>query len=55
VELYRGSAAIIGEVWNAMWLFPDGKRPAGGVYQLEVIAYDLAGNASTVRQDLIVP
>jgi hypothetical protein len=53
--IYSGPASIIGQVWNAMWVFPTGQRPAAGTYQLEVVAYDLAGNSTTLRQDLIVP
>ncbi|MFM8319582.1 MAG: LamG domain-containing protein, partial [Chloroflexota bacterium] len=53
--VYHGPAALSGRVWNALWIFRDGLRPAPGVYLLQVTAVDWAGNRSTIQQEITVP
>ncbi|MBN1148930.1 MAG: Ig-like domain repeat protein [Anaerolineales bacterium] len=52
--VYETRAAVYGDLWNAMWVFPPGQAPLGGVYTLEVSAADLAGNQSTSSQEFTV-
>ncbi len=53
-EIYSGSGAVYGELWNAAWVFAAGHPPADGVYRLEVTVIDQTGKAATASRDITV-
>jgi len=52
--IYTTRASVYEGLWNAVWFYPPGGKPADGVYTLKATAVDAAGHETSVERELTV-